>query len=174
MIINSCYYKALRKYQQTNFPKIFVMRHKDCFNGENGRHKNYEEIVLPKELYDAVCKIEYKLRGVFVAPKVVVNLACKEYAEMKKGTQIFICGSVDVILTFVMICWLLFISQGYNSIQWIIIVLGWIVLFSKIFFWDKMRERYETKNIKGYKNPEVSVDIGGDTYKIKVVNEGEE
>jgi hypothetical protein len=90
MIINSRYYKALRKYQQTNFPtkrlvldaiKIFVMRHKDCFNGENGRHKNYEEIVLPKELYDAVCKIEYKLRGVHITPKAVINLACKEYAE---------------------------------------------------------------------------------------------
>lgn len=90
MIINSSYYKALRKFQQTKFPtkrlvldavKVFLKRHNDCFNGENGRHKNYEDVELPKELYDEICKIEYKLRGVHITPKAVINLACKEYAE---------------------------------------------------------------------------------------------
>lgn len=88
---------------------------------------------------------------------------------MKKGTQIFIYGSVDVLSTFVIICWLLSISQLYNSIQWIIIVLGWIVLFSKILFWDRMLKNY----VKKYIHPEVPIRIGDTTFDIKVESEGE-
>jgi hypothetical protein len=91
---------------------------------------------------------------------------------MKKGTQIFICGSVDVILTFVMICWLLFISQGYNSIQWIIIVLGWIVLFSKILFWDRMLKNYVKKyTIHGvYSDANGCIPLDSDNVTIEVGN----
>jgi hypothetical protein len=83
---------------------------------------------------------------------------------MKKGTQIFIYGSVDVLSTFVVFCWLLSISQLYNSIQWVIIVLGWIVLFSKILFWDRMLKNY----VKKY-----TIHGGDTTFDIKVESEGE-
>ena len=89
---------------------------------------------------------------------------------MKKDNcfYIFICGSVDIFLTFMIFCWLLFISQGNNLIQWIIVIIAFVTLFSKIFFWDRMLKK---GGINRYINPEVSLDVGGKTFKVKYESE---
>ena len=89
---------------------------------------------------------------------------------MKKDNcfLIFICGSVDILLTYVMFCWLLSISQENNLIQWIIVIIAFVTLFSKIFFWDRMLKK---GGINRYINPEVSLDVGGKTFKVKYESE---
>jgi hypothetical protein len=59
---------------------------------------------------------------------------------MKKGFLVMICGYVDIVSTFVMICWLTVIFQNNNTIQWVIIIIGFILCFLKMFYWGKRLE----------------------------------
>lgn len=94
---------------------------------------------------------------------------------MRKDRLSLICAYVDIFSTVAVFGWLAIISPYDSLIQGIVCIVLIILSFIKMCIWGVMLEinRVEEREMKKYKTPEISVDIGGDTYKIKVESEGE-